>query len=244
MKKFRFTMGTLILAMMATTFMACNKDKETTVMPQRTAAIDMSNLAIFYNGERMDSYFESDYVPTRQADMELVSIADTTSIYYFDQNSLFRTFCSEHQMETIYENNAKLDSIYQKAIELGLVDNEFDGETIPQDMLDYWQSVFGNDMETMAESNRALVNKLYDGYWCNGDSKTFFCRLRPTLGSMDNRTSSFTMYVGLGATVFCYNRWFGGQRRYIWYAGNQPISFSLYQNIDNNKYSSYFCIGL
>lgn len=47
MKKFRFTMGTLILAMMATAFMACNKDKETTVMPQRTAAIDMSNLAIF-----------------------------------------------------------------------------------------------------------------------------------------------------------------------------------------------------
>ena len=41
MKKFRFTMGTLILAMMATTFMACNKEKESSVVQQTTGTEDV-----------------------------------------------------------------------------------------------------------------------------------------------------------------------------------------------------------
>ena len=65
---------------------------------------------------------------------------------------------------------------------------------------------------------------------------------RPKLGNMDNKVSSFTQYLGLGASVMCYDKWFGGTKRWFWcFLGpvNWTLSLPKLQQ-DDNQYSSYF----
>lgn len=247
MNNYKKKLGSVFLmAILTAVLYACTKDnnaQEKTMEPSQV--VTLNDLPVYYNGKLVSAFSEIDYAPTRNADMELTSIVDTTGIYYFDQDALFSQFCRVNQMEIIYQNNSKLELIHQKAIELGIVD----GDTIPQSMADYWQSVFGSDIHTMEEPNRALAIKLYDDpYWGPGTSSTFFYPGWPTLGKMDNKTSSLTLSVSIvGATVMCYNKWFGGKKRWYWTGGfpfNNQFNWSLDGHQDNNQYSSYFCVLL
>lgn len=242
MKKFRILMGALALAMVAATVTGCKKEKE--LDAKNNSTYSMKTYSIYYNGKLVESFSEKEYVPVRSADMELTSIVDTNSIYYFDQDAQFRQFCTERQMEIIYENNLKLNLIHQKAVELGLSDA--DEDVVPQAMADYWQSVFGAELSTMMEPNRAIFIKLYDGLAWDGTSRTFCWALRPTLGNMDNKTSSLSQYIGFGANVMCYNKWFGGKKRWYWLVGSQVDWTLAAPNLqqDDNQYSSYVCFLL
>lgn len=232
----------------AVAFFACNKEQAQEKTMEPSQVVTLNDLPVYYNGKLVSAFSEVDYAPTRNADMELTSIVDTTGIYYFDQDALFSQFCTAHQMEIIYQNNSKLDLIHQKAIELGIVD----GDAIPQAMADYWQSIFGNDIHSMMEPNRALVIKLYDHpYWGPGESAWFLNPCWPTLGKMDNKTSSLSLFISAaGATVMCYNKWFGGRKCWYWTGGFPLINqfdWSLAwpsQQQHDNKYSSYFCVLL
>ena len=231
-------MGAFALAMVAATIFGCKKERDLKITDNPSN--NMKTYSVFYNGELVDSFSEKEYIPTKGADMELTSIVDTNSINYFDQDSLFKRFCKINQMEIIYENNTNLDLIHQKAVELGLIDG--DDETIPQAMIDYWQSVCGTNLDSLMVPNRALALKLYDGAEWNGQSMTTILTFRPKLGNMDNRVSSFTQYLGLGATVMCYDKWFGGTKRWFWCVIG-PVYWSLSMPglvQDDNKYSSYY----
>lgn len=238
MKTSRILMGALALAMVAVAVVGCKKEKNE--IATKESSKEMESLTIYYNGMPVESFSEKEYVKSRNADMELTSIVDTNSINYFDQDALFKQFCKVNQMEIIYENNSKLDLIHQKAVELGLIDG--DDESIPQDMVDYWQSVCGMDLESLMEPNRALMLKFYDGAEWDGQSMTTILTFRPKLGNMDNKVSSFTQYLGLGASVMCYDKWFGGTKRWFWcFLGpvNWTLSLPKLQQ-DDNQYSSYF----
>lgn len=235
----------VLMAILVVALYACSKDnnaQEKTTEP--TNVVTLNDLPVYYNGKLVSAFSEVDYAPTRNADMELTSIVDTTGIYYFDQDALFSQFCTAHQMEIIYQNNSKLELIHQKAIELGIVDDD----AIPQAMADYWQSVFGNDIHSMMEPNRALFVKLYDGPYWSGKTRTFLNPCWPNVMDMDNLTSSLTLYINVaGTTVMCYNKWFGGKKRWYWSWGYNSVteqSWSLDGHQDDNKYSSYFCVSL
>ena len=233
-------MGALALAMVAATVTGCKKEMKLDTKDNSTN--HTKDYSIYYNGELVESFSEKEYVPVRGADMELTSIVDIDNIYYFDQDVQFRQFCTEQQMEIIYENNSKLDLIHQKAVELGLIDSAEDDD-IPQEMADYWQTICGTELSTMMEPNRAILIKLYDGLEWNGASRTFCWPLRPTLGNMDDRTSSLSQYIGFGANVMCYDKWFGGKKRWYWLVGFQAdwtLAAPRLQQ-DDNKYSSYVC---
>lgn len=63
---------------------------------------------------------------------------------------------------------------------------------------------------------------------------------RANLKRMDNKTSSISFYVGLGSTVMCHNKWFGGTKKWFWLLGLEA-SISLENKYDDNKFSSYVC---
>lgn len=173
--------------------------------------------------------------------MELTCITDDNGDHYFDQDSTFFAFCTSNQMQSIYDNSPKLTQIHQKAVDLGLIDG--DDVTYTSTMEEYWQEVFGTSISTSMNSSRALYAVMYDNDNWSGDYVRGSSICRAKLGAMDNKTSSFALYYGVGATVFCYEKWFGGVRRWIWLAGGN-YAFSLSNHVDNNKYSSYFCVGL
>ena len=236
MKKFGFFMGAMALLVVAASIIGCKKETDAV----ESEINRMKPLSIYYNGILMESFSEINYVPTKGADMDLTSIVDTSSIYYFDQDAPFRQFCMTKQMEVVYEYNTKLNLIHQKAVELGLIDG--DDETIPQAMSDYWQSICGTSLDSLLEPDRALVLKLYDDPDWNGESVSNILRFRAKLGKMDNKVSSLTQYIGGGATVMCYDKWFGGTKRWFWcFIGTTQWSLAL-PNLqqDDNKYSSYF----
>lgn len=246
MNNYKKKLGSVFLmAILTAVLYACTKDnnaQEKTMEPSHV--VILNDLPVYYNGKLVSAFSEIDYAPTRSADMELTSVVDTTGIYYFDQDALFSQFCRVNQMEIIYQNNTKLELIHQKAIELGIVEDD----DIPQAMADYWQSVFGSDMQSMMEPNRALIIQLYDNSNWTGTSGVFLNPCWPTLGKMDNKTSSLTLSVSIvGATVMCYNKWFGGKKRWYWTGGfpfNNQFNWSLDGHQDNNQYSSYFCVLL
>lgn len=240
MKKFRILMGVAALVVVAATVIACNKEKETNVSGNLTE--ELQNFSVYYNGELMESFSETDYIPTKSADMDLTSIVDTNSINYFDQDASFKQFCKTNQMDVIYENNSKLNLIHQKAVELGLIDG--DDESVPQSMADYWQSVYGTNLYSMMEPDRALLLVLYDEPNWSGQQMNCFLPLRAKLGNMDNKVSSITQYLGAGATVMCYDKWFGGTKRWYWcFIGTTTWTLTLPRlQQDDNKYSSYFTI--
>lgn len=243
MKTQKKTLGAVFLvAILVAVLYACTKEKDTQKNRiEPTPIVTLHDLPVYYNGKLESNFSEIDYMPTRSADMELTSIVDTNGIYYFDQDSLFFQFCRANQMEIIYQNNSKLDLIHQKAIELGIVDT--DDDTIPQAMADYWQSICGSDLHSMMEPNRSILIKLYDGYEWNGDSRTFCWPCWPKLYNMDDKTSSMSQYIGFGATVMCYKKWFGGTKRWFWLVGYQvhwSLAWPRLQQ-DDNQYSSYVC---
>lgn len=172
--------------------------------------------------------------------MQLTSIVDTNGVYYFDQDLLFNEFCTANQMEVIYEYSQKLNLIHQRATELGLIDG--DDETFPQQMSEYWQDVFETSIQESIQATKAILVQLYDGYNYNGTSVVGIWPCRPKLGKLDNKTSSIRFNLGLGATVMCYDKWFGGTRRWNWmFVGSVAL---LDNHPDDNKYSSYFCVGI
>jgi hypothetical protein len=240
MKNFKILVRALALTVVAATIIACNKEKETNASENLTG--ELKAFSVYYNGDLMESFSETDYIPTKGADMDLTSIVDTNSINYFDQDASFKQFCKTNQMDVIYENNLKLNLIHQKAVELGLVDG--DNEAFPQDMADYWQSVYGTSIYSMMEPDRALLLKLYDGPDWDGQSMSCILPFRAKLGSMDNKVSSLTQYLGSGATVMCYDKWFGGTKRWYWcFIGTTTWTLSLPRlQQDDNKYSSYFTV--
>lgn len=235
-------MGALALAVVAVAVIACNKNQNR--IDSNPPTIKVNPLSVYYNGMLMDSFSEKEYVPNRDADMELTSIVDTNGIYYFDQDTMFYQFCAANQMEIIYQNNSKLDSIHQKAVELGISDN--DDDTIPLAMADYWQNIFGSSLRSMMEPSRSLLIKLYDGYEWDGDSRTFCWPCWPNLKTMDDRTSSMSQYIGFGANVMCYKKWFGGTKRWFWLVGFEYHTSLAWPNLqqDDNQYSSYVCFLL
>lgn len=243
MKKSTLLFATIVFsALMSTTMQSCQKEKDDTNDNIITQSINLSNLQTYYNGVLMENFSEDKYTPTRAANMPLTGIVvDTNRVYYFDQDLLFYEFCTSNQMEIIYETSNKLRTINRKAIELGLIEGE--DETIPQAMADCWQETFGTSIHSSMQASRAVVVKLYDGYHWNGTSKTYPWPCKAKLGNMDNKTSSLELYLGAGATVMCYNNWFGGTRRWYWLVGGSA-GFTLNNYADDNKYSSYFCVGI
>lgn len=242
MKRNIILLATIVVFALSMTMQSCKKEKEEDITNDNkiTRTIDLSCLPTYYNGKLVDDFSENHYTPTRAADMELTSIVESESVHYFDQDLLFYEFCTANQMEIIYENSTKLNKIHQKAIDLGLI--EGDDETIPQAMSNYWQETFKTDIKVSMEPSRAIIVQLYDGYNFNGTSVMGIWPCRAKLGKLDNKTSSIRFNLGLGATVMCYNKWFGGKRRWYWMLVGSAIT--LEDKADDNKYSSYFCAGI
>ncbi len=237
LNKIMLSVIALAVISMTISFVGCKKEKAENI---EVKTIKISDLPVFFNEKPAAAFVESEYTPTRGSDMKLTSVVDTVGIYYFDNRQIFENFCDRKQMQIVFENNFKLDSIYEKAVELGIVDN--DDETIPQEMAEYWQDLFGTDLVSLStQQERALIIKLYDGYHLDGQSLTTILPLRAKLGNMDNKTSSLTLQVSLGATVMCYEKWFGGTKRWYWLFGSR-FDLSLENTVDDNQFSSYFCI--
>ena len=244
MKKVKYTLATLMVAaIVAVVLVGCKKEEENSgrASMNESNCIDLASMPIYFNEKLVESFSESDYLPSKDADMDLVCIVDNYGQHYFNQDLIFNQFCTANQMETIYQYSGKLNLINQKALELGLEDADM--EDAPQTMADYWQSVFGYSIDYATSTNRSIAIKLYDGGHWDGKSKTFFVPCKSKLGDMDDKTSSFSQFIGGGATVFCYNKWFGGTRRWYWFVGGQSY-FTIENLADNNQYSSYFTVFL
>lgn len=241
MKKNKLTLAILaVFAFILVTMQSCKKEEDKTLTNKSSEIIDLSCLPTYYNGKLMDDFSESSYSPTKSSDMQLTSIVDTNGVYYFDQDLLFNEFCTANQMEIIYEYSQKLNSIHQKATELGLI--EGDEETFPQQMSEYWQDVFETNIQESMQPTKATLVQLFDGYHFDGTSVIGIWPCRAKLGKLDNKTSSIRFNLGLGATVMCYDKWFGGTRRWSWmFVGSVAL---LDNHEDDNKYSSYFCVGI
>ena len=244
MKKIRYIFAALIaVAFASVVFVGCKKDNNLSKESNPTISkqTDLASIPVYFNEKLVDSFSEADYAPTKDADMDLTCVVDTNGQHYFNQDLIFNQFCTANQMELIYQYSGKLNLINQKAIELGIEEIEIDNA--PQAMADYWQTVFGTSIDVATTPNRSLVLKVYDGGYWNGESRSYFLPCKANLGDMDNRISSFSQFVGVGVTVLCYNKWFGGTRRWFWLIGVQS-GYSLENTADNNQYSSYFNILL
>ena len=237
---------TVFVASMAVVvlFMGCKKEKEISekAYPIETP-VCVSELPVYYNGIQVES---AEYVYnnlSKSGDMQLVSVKDTNSIHFFDEDSLFHRFCTIQQLEALYVANRKLDLIHAKAVELNILDTD----AIPQNMEGYWQSLWGTSysMDTCNNNRTCFAIDAYDADYVHGygSNWVYFATCRPLLFSMDRIISSFRIYYNVGWVVWCQERWFGTPRTF--YRGFHPLDYkdySLANSPDNNKYRSYFNI--
>ncbi len=234
-------------AITAITLTGCMKDS----LPAKEAVnqadvVQTCSLSVFYNGNPVES-IESVYANrNRDADMELVSVMDTTEINFFDVNLAFFQYCSEQDKIPLYEANAKLDSIYAKAVDLNLMDSTV-SLAASYAMESYWYSVFNTSIiaDTNNDNRTCLAIHAYDsesiGGW--GADWVYFAVCRAKLFTMDRIISSMTIFDNVGWVVWCQKRWFGSPRTF--YPGFYPMGskdYSLAGSPDNNKYRSYFRI--
>jgi len=208
----------ILLSIVAITFAfmftSCDKDKNKEE-PNKAVAIDIDKLPVYYNGVKMNCLLENFIKPAhRNGDMEDISLVFADAIHIFDVDAAFYAFCDERQTLEMYESSLKLDSIYAKAVELGLteLDMEFEIDNLPTEMYDYWVQVFN---APPPPPTRVLGVTLYDQQSLKGSQYSFFNMFWPSFGNFNDKARSIK-WAGLGTGWLCNKTWFGKPR--MWYA--------------------------
>lgn len=201
---------------------------------------------IYLNGEPVLGFSSAAYIPSSDADMELLSVQVCDTLHYFDRDAAFRTFCAEHGKLNIYEANAKLDIIAAKAEELGLLDEngaKGDDDVVPQEMADLWYELFGYDIEKGDGSKANVATTVseactFEEYRQTDKFKreTFILPMKRTLGDWNNRVHSIDVHGSVGATVFCHKKWFGKPRKWFWAA-----HLNKFYSVCNTEHDGKFC---
>ena len=229
-----------VATIVSVAIVSCKKYNENNSksITQDLVAIDMSNLPVYYDGEKTDSFNE-----TKEEDEQIECVVLDTAVFYFSGDSIFGQFCTINQMQYIYEYSHKLDSIYEKAVELGLTSNN--DTTIPQEMEHYWNTLMdGIGINSTGNNSKGLLYIIgWDQQFQMGNDRVFFAQNRTTLGNFNNRIESLRI-VGLsGFLVGCHKTWWGKPRR--WFTIIAPGQFNIPElpNSDRKKFCSYFSVG-
>lgn len=234
----------IIIALAIISFASCTDDKyainnepiATYQSKQDTLRISMQKMPVYYNGVR-DSCLES--LDTSN----FISIFFDTAIYYFDNDSLLYEFCKSINKLSVFFDNEKLDLIHKKSVELGLNEKVVE---VPNEMNDYWVSVFGCPFGYMhssmtGDSKLALVVNAFDDLFCMGAQKNCFGPTYYNLGDFNRKTSSF--YVGhvslLGGIFWCHRTWYGRPRAIYLLTLSPYLEVDVLQSQHNNKFCSY-----
>jgi hypothetical protein len=202
--------------------------------------VKVSSLPVYYNGEKITDFEESLPCFSKDGDAEPIHIITDTALFYFDQDTAFGQFCNIQQMQWVYETNHKLDLIYQRAMSMGLTD---DDTIVPHSLESYWDSIMGVPLNDTSDLRSLLYLWAFDEPFLFGQNRVFFAQSRPNLGNFNRRIESYRL-VGLsGALVFCQQTWWGKPRTWHWtiFPGTQDmIELPDYLK---NKYCSYFSVG-
>jgi len=203
---------TILITVFAFMFTSCEKEKNKEV-PRKSGTINMAKLPVYYNGVEMNCLLEDFNKPaTKSGDMEEVSLLSDESIYIFDVDAAFHTFCMEEQSLEIYATNQKLDLIYAKAVELGLteVEDEVEYNEIPQEMVQYWNLVFN---KPIPEPSRNAWGAIFRSQYCY-QKMTDFLIFWPSFGVNNNNAARSVELYGVGSSWLCTKTWFGGSKLY------------------------------
>ncbi len=194
----------------------------------------------FYNGSQYGSIEDLD---TNKA----LCIFYNGSAYYFDNDSLFKVFCTTNNLHELYEQNHNLDLIYAKAVELGIQDSDCeDINDVPENMKDYWKLVWGADFGTLPsegpDAKFTWFTTVYDGMNYTGASKTCVGPTYWSLGSFNRKTTSFKVYnTGAGAIWWCHKKWYKKPRTSYLMVGLPVgmVGIPYVNSFNDNKYCSY-----
>jgi hypothetical protein len=196
--------------MVALVFTSCDKDKNKEET-SKAESIDLTKLPVFYNGVAMNCLMESFVKPaTKNADMEEIILINEEALYIFDVNAAFYEHCNELESLFIYETTKKLDSIYEKAVELGLTEMEI--EMMPEEMTQYWAHIFKDEPPT---PNRNLLGRLFkqQNYEPEGNYYGYQPLFWWSFGSSyNNAARSIRIWGFLHTGWLCTKKWFGGPR--------------------------------
>ena len=233
MKKLFKNFTICIIAVIALLFSSCNKEKD----KEETASvknINMMELPVYYNGIPANCIMKDFQQPaTKNADMDEVSLVMEEAIYIFDERNAFYAYCDEFQTLEMYEFVQKMDSIYAKAVELGLTESEDEVETIPDEMMNYLELL----RVSLPEPTKGLVGKIYTGQNCTGSYNQHIPIFWPSFGNYNNNARS--IYVGgilLHCQWYCTKKWFGGSKMFtvVYFLNN-------YYNTLAPKYDQKLC---
>lgn len=229
--------------------------KEETVIPAETSTpavveqiAEPQQLPTYFNGEPVQGFSQLAYIPSSDADMELLSVNSGLAMHYFDQDAAFRAFCEEHGQMNVYEANAKLDIVHAKAVELGLTEENGakDDGHVPQEMADLWYDLFGYNIEAGDGRKASLLINVYEAPSpdLRGSSKYksdwFILPMKRTLGKMNGKISMIEFTGSTGITVFCYKTWFGGTKEWFFTVNLKGHVFVLTGTPHDKKFHSYF----
>lgn len=232
----------IVSVIMSLSVVSCSEKETTAVSNQldlQSKSINYDDLPFYINGCKGVDYSTLDTANS-------VSIVTDSCIYFFDDDEAFKTFCVNNNLLLLYTDNQKLDSIYEKAKHLGILDSEYlSVEDVPFEMKSYWKSIVGCEFGTVpGQQNEAKISwaiTFYDGITWNGDSKTCFGPTYWSLGSFNKKASSFKVVnTGIGGVWLCHKKWYGKPRSGYFIVG-LPIGevFLPCKSSDNNKTCSY-----
>lgn len=207
---------------------------------QAVTQVNVSSLPVYYNGKKITGFEESLLCFSKDGNAEPIHVITDTALFYFDQDSIFGLFCNMQQRRWVYEINRKLDLIYQRAMRMGLTDND---TIVPNSLESYWDSIMGVPMNDTSDLRSLLYLWVFDEPFLNGQNRVYFAQSRPTLGDFNRKIESYRL-VGLsGALVFCQQTWWGKPRTWHWtiFPGTQDM-LELPDHL-KNKYCSYFSVG-
>lgn len=209
MKKIIFL--SLLIAAFAFMFTSCDKEKNKEET-SNAKTIDMMKLPVYYNGTAMNCLMKDFNTPaTKSADMDEISLVMEEAVYIFDERSAFYLYCEEFQTPEMYEFVQKMDSIYEKAVELGLTEIEDEIYEIPVEMMNYLEHIHFS----IPEATRGLVGRVYTGQNCTGSYNQHIPIFWPSFGNYNNKARS--VYVGgllLHCQWYCTKKWFGGDKMF------------------------------
>lgn len=222
---------------------SCKKEDNLDFSSVKNQQIELNptDLPTFYNGNSGGSIKDMN-------EDSLVAIVLDNAIHYFDKNIFLKVFCFENHLEELYETNTKLDLIAQKAVEMGIAENDCPTiEDVPNEMKQFWQNVFGKPLTAPNDypGTKALWGvKAYDGTNYSGSSKMCYGPTYWSLGNFNNKTSSFIVYpTNAGAITWCHKKWYRKPRvSYVYVVPAIPFNVRELTPKHNNNFCSYLSI--
>lgn|GEM_PF-6389679 len=202
----------MIIVIVAATFIfsSCEeyKDKNLKTDNSEVLVLDMNKLPVYYNGLAMNVLLEDFQKPVhKNVDMEDVTMLTIDAVHIFDVDAAFYEFCIEVHSLEMYRISKLLDSVYEKAVELDLLEKEMD--EIPVEMLNYYEQLFKTSFPV---ANRNVLGRLYKTQNYSVDYYGFWPVFWPSFGSYNNQARSVQVTGLFLSGWLCTKKWFGKPR--------------------------------